>query len=116
MPFRTDRMLEIERKLEELTKENGSLKRRISLSMREDHICPRCEHATVIHASSVLERTDSTRESMAVCQPSVWSGKTEGEFEVYVCRGCGFAEWYVKDPEQLGAHDKSREKLRFLEP
>jgi len=32
MPFRTDRMLEIERKLEELTKENASLKRRISLS------------------------------------------------------------------------------------
>ena len=53
---------------------------------------------------------------MAVCQPSVWSGRTEGEFEVYICNACGFAEWYVKDPKQLGKHDKSRENLRFLEP
>ncbi len=117
MPFRTDRMQEIERKLEELTKENASLRRRISLSMREDHICPRCEHTKVVHASTILDRADGgARTELSVIQPSAWKRKTEGKFEVYICNACGFVEWYVKDPDQLGDHDKSRELLRFLQP
>jgi hypothetical protein len=114
MPFRTDRLLEIETQLESLKRENDELKRRLSLSMREDHICPRCEHPEVAHASSILDRSESGREELAVIQPSIWSSKSEGKFEIFVCRSCGFVEWYVKEPELLGRHDKSKDTIRFL--
>lgn len=114
MTFRTDPFFEIATKLDALSNENAQLRRRLDLSMRKDHICPRCEHDEVVHSPTVLDSTDSLRVSMAIIKPSVWSSKTEGEFEVYVCRGCGFVEWYVKEPGKLGSHRKSEDKVSVL--
>jgi len=101
MPFRTDRLSEIERKLDELQKENAELKRKIESDMKRDSICPRCFQNEVIYSPSVLDSDSSGRSQMAITQPSLWKSKRVGSFEVYVCAGCGFADWYVKDVKAL---------------
>lgn len=116
MPFRTDRLSEIEHRLAALEKENAALRRRVGLSMREDQTCPRCEHEEVVHAESILDRAHEGRAQLSVIQPSIWSSQTEGEFEVYVCRSCGFVEWYVKQPKGLGRHSKSKDLVKVLKP
>lgn len=111
MAFRTDPFLEIATRLDELAKENAELRRRLDLSMRKNHVCPRCEHREIVHAPTVLDSTDSSREALAIIQPSPWRRNTEGEFEVYVCRSCGFVEWYVKEPGDVGSHKKSASQV-----
>jgi len=34
-----------------------------------------------------------------------------GQFEVYVCRGCGFSELYVAKPSELSAGEERRRLL-----
>jgi ribosomal protein S27AE len=101
MAFRTDRMLEIETLLDQLQKENAELKRKLKLSLKGNGQCPRCESKSVAFAESILDRSDSGRERLAVIQPSFWSGKTKGEFYAYICGACGYVEWYVKKPDEL---------------
>ena len=85
--------------------------------------CARCNHAQLIRAQ-VRELTTSPGDvgqrevvPMAVTyevvhETSWWSGapkgvsgvaptKAFGVLELYVCRRCGFAEWYCRDPEAI---------------
>ena len=39
----------------------------------------------------------SSREHVVSPDPSTW----RGSLEVYVCRSCGFVEWYCSDPERI---------------
>ena len=116
MAFRTDRMAEIERKLDELIKENQELRRQLAIRMRKDGQCPGCQSSNIMHAETILDRSDSGRAAMAIVQPSIWSGRTEGEFEVYVCQNCGAVEWYVKSPQNLTVREKGRFTIRRHKP
>ncbi len=115
MPFRNDPMADLLRRLEALEKSQEELGRRQQDSLRYNSTCPTCRHKGAIHAPSVLDSSAEGRSNMAIIQPSLWSSKTEGELEAYICQKCGFVEWYVKDPSSLGEHKNSREKLRFRE-
>ena len=49
---------------------------------------------------------------MAVALKGTWVPKPVGTFEIYLCVGCGFTEWYVRDPDSL---DVDGEKIKTLD-
>ena len=48
-------------------------------------------------APAVADRLLSSRKRVADPQP----GRARGLLEAYVCRGCGYVEWYCADPEKI---------------
>ena len=71
-------------------------------TMRARLRCPACGNARIAHAMEVLDRGDGdARKVMALNKPSWWSDKLVGELECFACTGCGWVEWYVKDPGGL---------------
>ena len=77
---------------------------RIALTMRGQTRCPGCGCTSILHSFKILDRADGNfRKNLALVQPSVWRGRTEGELEVYACRQCGLAEWYVKGVGEIDA-------------
>ncbi|MDQ3337633.1 MAG: hypothetical protein M4D80_20925 [Myxococcota bacterium] len=79
----------------------------IDLTMRGQMRCRACNCRRIAHAPKVLDSSESgMRRSMALYQPSIWSGKTKGQLEVYACTRCGLAEWWVSDPATLEAHEE----------
>lgn len=69
------------------------------MTMRDSLHCPKCKHGEIIHVPSVR---DSGYNRLLVDQRLGFMHSEEfGEFEVYICRGCGFAEMYVKGAANL---------------
>ena len=77
--------------------------------------CPKCGGNEIIVAHPPEFGHGSEEYPMTVtAQPRwVFDGRNPhygiGEMAVLVCRACGFAEWYVKDPESIpiGKHFKT---------
>lgn len=89
-----------------------SASRRVNTSLRESLRCPGCGGTTILHAPQVLDRADGgARAAMALTQPSMWRSATVGELEVYFCKRCGLAEWYVKDPTKIRADGEQIREL-----
>ena len=106
-----DQLHELTAALEAATKELADLRRRVERTMKNDLACPACSGQEIAHVFHVLDQDDGARKAKALVQPSIWSSKTEGKLEAFICRGCGLVEWYAKDPREL----KEREKfVRFL--
>jgi hypothetical protein len=85
---------------------------RAALTMRGQTRCPGCGCTRILHSFKILDRADGNfRKSLALVQPSVWRGRTEGELEVYTCTQCGLAEWYVKDVDEIDVTNKQFELI-----
>jgi len=82
--------------------------------------CQRCQHPELIRAQAREFTTGNTelREALPMAvtiaaKPvvSLWTGAGQGPWadptqfagvlEMYVCRGCGFTEWYCRDPRSI---------------
>lgn len=72
--------------------------------MKASGACPKCTSAAIHHSACVMDRGEG---NAALCLALGRSGPIEardlGQFEVYVCRGCGYSEFYVIDPTELDA-------------
>lgn len=77
--------------------------RRTAPSIRDSLRCPNCGGTTIFHAREVLDRAEAGREALAIAQPSVWRSRTVGKLELYFCKRCGRAEWFVKDHAEIEA-------------
>ncbi len=82
--------------------------------MRTDHACPMCDRGEVAYVETVLDQNSGGRGELALIQPRAWSSKVAGQFEVYFCPSCGFAEWYVKSPQGVGKHSNSKALIQIL--
>lgn len=78
--------------------------------MKKSGVCPKCRHASVHHVRAVAQLDHDTFRktipfALEVQGVTAKDGHTYptglGETEAYVCKGCGFVEWYVKDPASL---------------
>ena len=86
--------------------------------MRKTHTCPKCQgkrlwriekvnhdntYAGGAHLRVAYERAIGAAKTGlgATGRPSV---KSVGHFDLFVCRGCGYSEWYARDLEGL-AHN-----------
>jgi hypothetical protein len=76
--------------------------------------CQRCNHDRLIRAIprelSLLESSTPTSGPMfATYEIRSWARTVEpihprsgfGILEIYICRQCGFVEWYCQDPERI---------------
>ena len=67
--------------------------------MRRSHRCPKCDHHEVLY---VPEVRDSNYDRLAMAgRISLWTSEEHGGFEAYMCRACGYAELYVREPQKL---------------
>jgi predicted nucleic-acid-binding Zn-ribbon protein len=71
-------------------------------AMRNTHRCPKCDHGEVLY---VPEVRDSNYDRMALAGRyslySKWSASEQGGLEAYMCRECGYTEFYVREPASL---------------
>ena len=79
----------------------------VDLTMRGQLRCRACGCRRIAHAPQVRDSTEGGgRGTLALYQPSIWSGKVKGQLEAYACTQCGLVEWWVSDPATLEAHEK----------
>lgn len=66
-------------------------------------ICPLCNHNEVIGASAAdFVGTAGPARPMSVTYEIGWGGvKHIGVFDTFVCRRCGFTQWFARDPDQI---------------
>ena len=101
-----------------LRSEVSSFRHKPGTSMRHRNLCPMCGARSFLHASEI--RDGSVHRPMALqIDGTLKYTQTEiGVFQVYICRSCEFAEWYVAgagdiDPEKLDK--KNRQKVRIID-
>jgi hypothetical protein len=87
--------------------------------------CARCQHTSFVRCHVIRERAASASPTGSYSteyiaplsatfatspRKTFWAGRDEeradphrpvGVFEVYVCRTCGFVEWYARDAAQI---------------
>jgi predicted nucleic-acid-binding Zn-ribbon protein len=64
--------------------------------------CPKCECADLFYSSSIMDRGEGNASlPLAIGRTGPIHAWVYGQFEVYVCKGCGLSELYVHDPAQL---------------
>jgi hypothetical protein len=60
--------------------------------------CPGCGGQALLHLRAVLDRAHgANRKPFSIAQKGILFDRAIGQFEAYVCRGCGLVEWYVPD-------------------
>ena len=73
------------------------------LTMAGQVRCTGCGGRKLVHATKVLDRKDGFSRTLAVAQSAGFGHRSLGEFQVYICQGCGLVEWYVPDLSGLVA-------------
>lgn len=70
--------------------------------MKRSGTCPKCEGTSIYHSACIMDRGDGNEAMcLAIRRNDPIDAREVGQFEVYVCRKCGFSELYVVDLEQL---------------
>ena len=116
--FMSERDLEAEvdqlrAQLQALREQLDGLTRYPGASLRRHNRCPACGGTSILHVAEVRDHNyGDAHTGMAIQIKGVFKRKLLGAFEVFVCRQCELAEWYVKgageiDPENL---DKANRK------
>jgi hypothetical protein len=70
--------------------------------------CPLCDHNEIIEAVPA-EFSDAGEIVAAVTYDPRWllqglgrnSRRPRGVLVIYVCRACGYLQWFAKDPDQI---------------
>jgi hypothetical protein len=111
-----DRITELEREIEALRARldvlaQGSPGRS---SLRVHNRCPVCDRRSVLRIERVADRAHGG--AVAAFAPMIdaglWTQKALGQFVLYVCRGCGLAEWYVAQLDEIPV---DREGVQLIE-
>ena len=70
--------------------------------MKKTGICPKCGEGGLFHAPEVMDRGDGNAAMpLSIGRTDSIEARDLGRFEVYACRGCGRAEFYVVNPAEL---------------
>ncbi len=93
-------------RVEDLDRELRAARAHVDLTMRGQLQCRACGCRRIAHALQIRDLNSDQRDELSLYQPSIWSSKKVGALEAYACTGCGFVEWYVKEPADLAEHEK----------
>jgi rubrerythrin len=94
--------------------------------MREG-TCPLCNHHEVIEAIPIdLTEKDHKRQSVTYESERLGSGdpipgtlrlhQAYGALTYYVCRKCGFVQWFAESPEKIPIGKHTRTRMRRGKP
>jgi predicted nucleic-acid-binding Zn-ribbon protein len=90
--------------------------------MKKTLVCPKCEGRVLWRIESMrLPANDQQTLKAAISGApaklpihvrSAWSGfASQGGFEVFICKACGFTEWYAHGLEELSPDEKNGVQL-----
>lgn len=77
-----------------------------SIDIRQG-ICPQCGHDEIIEAAQAESGHSDRTYPMCVTYDARWvlpgqnPAHGHGPLYLYVCRACGFCQWYAKNPERI---------------
>jgi hypothetical protein len=81
-------------------------------------ICPQCGHDEIIEAAQAeFTGGGNTTFEMCVTYDQLWllPGQNprygHGPLHLYVCRRCGFCQWYAMSPESIPVSESHRTRL-----
>jgi predicted nucleic-acid-binding Zn-ribbon protein len=93
------------------------------MSLKRDLLCPHCECREVWHVETMHERGEAAAFEKPI-QPfnvvlqqkffKLYHGI--GTFETYICRRCGFTEWYAHGIDELTPDPENGVRLLRGEP
>jgi predicted nucleic-acid-binding Zn-ribbon protein len=70
--------------------------------VKRSRTCPKCDGKDVFHSQQIMDRGEGNEAlPLAIGRTDPIHAQVFGQFEVYACRGCGYAELYVLDLEEL---------------
>jgi predicted nucleic-acid-binding Zn-ribbon protein len=78
--------------------------------MRKTGICPKCTHNQLLHIGMVADKGEFESEVRPLSLAAVFTGHgffgdekrtSAGHLTAVMCRGCGYAELYVADPQSI---------------
>jgi predicted nucleic-acid-binding Zn-ribbon protein len=76
--------------------------------MKNSLQCPKCSGRRILWVKEVQDKAPgdgggilSIRASVKDDGVALGEWENTGIFEAFVCAGCGFTEWFVRDPESL---------------
>jgi len=104
-----DELQELRAELEQLRAEVSRNDPSHGDSMRSQLTCPKCKGRSILHVERLRDHNYGNNHTHMAIQENIaglFRKKWTGAFEVYVCRACEYAEWYV-----TGAGDIEPEKL-----
>jgi hypothetical protein len=88
------------------------------MSLKKDLVCPHCDGNWVWHIETMRERGEAGVMERPI-QPlnvvlqerffKLYDGK--GHFETYICKACGFTEWYAVGLDDLAPDPKHGVRL-----
>lgn len=88
------------------------------MSLKRDLVCPHCDCREVWHVETMRERGEAGVMERPI-QPlnvvlqerffKLYEGK--GSFETYICKSCGFTEWYAQGLDDLKVDPKHGVRL-----
>jgi hypothetical protein len=82
-------------------------------------ICPQCGHDEVIEAAQAEFTGQDATATFPMCvtydERWVFPGQNprygHGPLYLYVCRRCGFCQWYAQNPESIPVSEGQRTRL-----
>lgn len=79
--------------------------------------CPLCDHREVLASEAREFAADSNGAVMSVTYDARWvqtghnAKHGHGNLWMYVCRGCGYTQWFASDPMSIPVGDEYRTTL-----
>lgn len=105
---------DLEAEIDQLRAELSDLREKLAhvtrypgTSLRRHSRCPACGGTSILHISELRDHTyGDAHSAMSIEIKGVFRRRHIGMFEVFVCRQCELAEWYVQgageiEPEAL---------------
>lgn len=87
-------------------------------SLKEHHRCPQCGGTSILHCSEIRDHNQGGHMPMSIQLSGLLQNRSEGDFEVYICRRCELAEWYLKGASDINPaklDKKNRKLVRIIE-
>jgi hypothetical protein len=84
------------------------------MTLKRDCRCPACSSAVILQVDCVQEHGDLIFPSpLRVLFRGPLDTRGMGSFEVFICKGCGYTEWYARGYEHLEA--SASEGVRLID-
>ena len=76
------------------------------MTMKQAQTCPKCNGTDIVKARPIDHGHGNTTSPLRVityANPNaiLLKGTKKSELEAWVCKGCGFVEWYASAPSEL---------------
>lgn len=72
--------------------------------MKRTQVCPKCQNEEIVFVPQIADRDDRdvVRPLAIFVRHFDWKEDEElGHLQAYVCRACGFTEFYALKPEEI---------------